>query len=300
MNLRPEPSERLRSVASIRTRLEAMLDAGAPLEEVLAEIVRLVEGQCHGMLCSVLLVERDASLRLGAAPSLPAAYNALFQNIVVAEGVGSCGTAVYRKELVVTHDIASDPLWTNYKEFALPHGLRACWSNPIWSGTQIVGTFASYYAEPRSPSVEELEIVQIAGELASAAIQRVRLGTKSTNAKRRILIVEDDHQFRELVVEFLKLDGYDIREAADGRSALSICNEELQRIDLVLTDVEMPGMNGCMLAAELARLHPHTAVLFMSASPQSNPQISATMFLEKPFTRDSLRRKLSFILRNDC
>ena len=66
---------------------------------------------------------------------------------------GSCGTAVYRNEPVIVSDIAADPLWSAYKDVALAHGVRACWSTPIRSsGGTVLGTFAILSREPGKPT----------------------------------------------------------------------------------------------------------------------------------------------------
>ncbi len=62
--------------------------------------------------------------------------------------------------MIVT-DIASDPLWANYRDFALGFGLRACWSTPILSSQgQVLGTFAMYYSEPHTPQDFEWQLIE--------------------------------------------------------------------------------------------------------------------------------------------
>src|SRR3954466_9306545 len=89
--------------------------------------------------------------------------------------VGSCGTAAFRAEQVIVSDIAADPLWTDFREVALAHSLRACWSTPIFSSEgKVIGTFAMYYREPRSPSAHEQGTIKHITHLAGIAIQRKR------------------------------------------------------------------------------------------------------------------------------
>ena len=107
--------------------------AGAPLREVLISIVRLVEMQAPGMLCSILLVDLPHQRILyGAAPSLPAEFSRAIDGAPIGPAAGSCGTAAYRGERVIVEDIATDPTWADYRHLALPHGLRACWSSAIF------------------------------------------------------------------------------------------------------------------------------------------------------------------------
>src|SRR5262249_24562747 len=128
------------------------------------------------MLCSVKLLDQDRqTLHHGAAPSLPAAYNQAIDGAPIGPSAGSCGTAAFRAEMVVVSDIVTDPLWAKFRPLALPHGLRACWSSPILStGGAVLGTFAMYYREPRSPSSAEVALIERAAEIAGMAIERKR------------------------------------------------------------------------------------------------------------------------------
>ena len=147
---------------------------GAPLATVLTSIVRLIEEQASGMLCSILLLDREgACVRHGAAPSLPAVYIQAIDGLASGPATGSCGTAAYRGEVVIVEDIATDPLWAPYRDLALPLGLRACWSSPIFSADRrVLGTFAMYYGVPRGPTAEEHDWVAVATHLAAVAIGR--------------------------------------------------------------------------------------------------------------------------------
>jgi len=146
----------------------------APLAETLEAVVAAVERHSPGAIASVLLLDPDGvTLRHGAAPSLPAEYNRLVDGQKIGPVAGSCGTAVYRRELVIVEDLQNDPLWVPYREFAAPFGLAACWSNPIVAHSGLVlGTFAIYYREPRRPSAEELHIIEASTSLARIAIER--------------------------------------------------------------------------------------------------------------------------------
>jgi PAS domain S-box-containing protein len=157
--------------ASERDVLERIA-GGAPLVDVLERIVRLVERQAPGMCCSILLLDREhRCVRYGAAPSLPAEFSRAIDGAPIGPAAGSCGTAAYLGERVIVEDIAVHPYWTAYKHLALPHGLRACWSTPIFSTThEVLGTFAMYYHEPRGPLPQELQWVDAATHLAAIAL----------------------------------------------------------------------------------------------------------------------------------
>jgi PAS domain S-box-containing protein len=155
-------------------RLLEMVARGDPLPLILDSLCRLVEELASGALSSILLLEPNGNcLRHGAAPSLPQAYIDAIDGAVIGPSAGSCGTAAYRAKPVIVSDIAQDPLWTNYRDVAFPHGLRACWSSPILSSERkVLGTFAIYYREPRTPNPEQHEIIEQITHLASIALER--------------------------------------------------------------------------------------------------------------------------------
>jgi PAS domain S-box-containing protein len=153
-------------------RILEMVAKGEALPLTLDAVCRLVEESADGLLASVLLVDGDR-LRHGAAPSLPKAYTDAIDGGLIGPRAGSCGTAAHRGEQVIVSDIASDRLWVDYRAIALPHSLRACWSTPIMSSEgRVIGTFAMYYREPRSPSRHDQELIARLTHLAGVAIER--------------------------------------------------------------------------------------------------------------------------------
>lgn len=146
-----------------------------PLPKTLDELIRIVEAlSSTTMLGSILLFDKENGLlRHGAAPHLPPAYNKAIDGVAVGPNVGSCGTAVHRGDAVFVEDIASDPLWADFRELALSHDLRACWSVPIATpGGKILGTFAMYHREPRRPDSADLELVDFVVRSAALLIER--------------------------------------------------------------------------------------------------------------------------------
>ncbi len=147
----------------------------APLETTLSELIRIVESTSRtGVLGSILLLDADGMhLRHGAAPSLPHEYSRLLDGAEIGACAGSCGTAAYLGAAVFVSDIATDPLWADYRDLALPHGLRACWSTPILTrGRKVLGTFAMYHREPREPTVRDLMLVDLVTQTAALVIDR--------------------------------------------------------------------------------------------------------------------------------
>jgi PAS domain S-box-containing protein len=164
--------KRAESLLAGEKRVLEMVARGDSLTEILNSLCRLVEQQASGVLASILLLEGDR-LRNGAAPSLPKAYTDAIDGAVIGPSAGSCGTAAYRGEQVIVEDTATDPLWADYRDLALPHSLRACWSTPIFSSQgKVIATFAMYYREPRSPSPRDQEIIEQITHLAGVSIER--------------------------------------------------------------------------------------------------------------------------------
>jgi PAS domain S-box-containing protein len=168
--------QRVEHVLEWQRRFFEQLATGAPLGDVLNILAHTVESQIDGGRCSILLLdEQGLHLRNGAAPSLPESYVRAIEGDTIGPNVGSCGAAVFRGEPVIVADIASDPLWVNYRALALSHGLRACWSVPFSdSRGRILGTLAVYYAAPCAPIAAEIEDVKQAAYLAAVAVERTR------------------------------------------------------------------------------------------------------------------------------
>src|SRR5947208_4759197 len=151
-----------------------MIAKGDSLPAIFDALCQLVEAQLPDVISSVLLLEGDR-LRHGGAPSLPKSYNEAINGLVIGPSEGSCGTAAYRAEPVIVSDIATDPLWAKYRDLALSHSLRACWSTPIISSeNKVLGTFAMYYREPRSPTSQDFGLVELATHLVRIAVERDR------------------------------------------------------------------------------------------------------------------------------
>ena len=163
------------ALATQRQVLE-MVASGASLSDTLKRLVSGVEAQLPDVRASVLLLDEDGRhLRTGAAPSLPDDYNRIIDGVAIGEAVGSCGTAAFRGEKVIVGDIATDPLWADYRELAARFNLKACWSTPILSRSgRVLGTFALYPYSASLPQPEHLEQVSLATDVAAIAITRHR------------------------------------------------------------------------------------------------------------------------------
>jgi PAS domain S-box-containing protein len=170
-----------------------LIAKNAPLAIQLEEIVKLIEEQAPDMLCSILLFDpKHRTLTTGAAPNLPPSFVRAIDGAIVGPNVGSCGTAAYFGERVIVEDIATHPAWKNYRDLALPFGLRACWSTPILSSRgAVLGTFAMYFREARGPVERELHWVDRATYIAAIAIERASSeGALRASERLRALILD--------------------------------------------------------------------------------------------------------------
>jgi len=168
-----------------RSKVLEQIAADAPLNDILNLIATTAEEARPGLICSILLLERDGRhLRHGAGPSLPAFYNDAIDGVEIGPTVGSCGAAAYTGKLVVVEDIDTHPFWTPYRGLAARAGLKACWSQPILSPAgHVLGTFANYYRETRAPTGADLEFMTNTAYIAGIAIERKRAEEDSAAAK---------------------------------------------------------------------------------------------------------------------
>lgn len=182
-------------------RILELIARGANLHQTLEEVVRLVEEQLPGSLCSILLVnESKDRLRFGAGASLPTDYNRAVDGVPIGPKSGSCGTAAHRKETVVVTDISSDPLWEDFRAIALKHGLWSCVSVPIFSSGNVpghergslIGTFALYNRRIGQFDPHTFAILSGAERLAREAIQ-TQFGEQISASSDSTRLVEAAH-----------------------------------------------------------------------------------------------------------
>lgn len=165
---------------SVEKEILEKIASGDPVDRILEAMARAVENQRSEMICSILLLDPDGiHLRLGTAPGLPESFIQAVDGLAIGPRVGSCGTAVYRKTLVIVEDIAADLLWADFRSLALEHGLKACWSQPIFSPAgEIYGTFAIYQRAPGKPGPADLHLLERMVHLAGIALERHRISER--------------------------------------------------------------------------------------------------------------------------
>ena len=161
------------------------------------------------------------------------------------------------------------------------------------------GGFIWVYSEPGQGTTFKIYLGRAADdqrpETVSTAVAEVRGGDEV------ILLVEDEAAVRRVALHALQRYGYTVLEAALPSEALTICREHTGKIDLVVTDVVMPGMSGPDLAQQLLALRPALKVLLSSGYPgeaiaHRGELFSGLAFLPKPFTPTGLARKVREVL----
>lgn len=155
---------------------------------IMHSIVRSIEEEDESSICTILLYDKATNtLGGGTGPGMPDFYNNAIDGIAVGEGIGSCGTAAATKQLVTVADIGTHPYWADFKELAFRAGVQSCWSQPILSSTnEMVGTFAIYHREPRTPDPIDLERIAYAARFANLAIENRRIRSENLEYKNHL------------------------------------------------------------------------------------------------------------------
>lgn len=184
------------------------LVAGRPFQETLDGLSQKAEKHSTGMMSSILILDQSKKyLCFGSAPSLPAEYIKKTSRVFLGPKEGSCGTAAFLKRMIITEDIACDPRWENYRAPAITSGLRACWSTPILDfAGDVLGTFASYYTQPRKPSPAEIQLIKTSANFAALAIQNYNVQNDLKNNAEELERSNND------LKDFAHIASHDLQE----------------------------------------------------------------------------------------
>ena len=167
-----EVTER-RQIRELERDVLRALTSDTSFEDLGAYLAQRVKEIAPDITPSLLVVDQDGALRSWAVGHLPEAYNTMVEGLTTGEGVDSCGTVVARGKPVISEDIATDPLWANFRDKALGFGLRSCWSFPIVRRDgSVAGTFAFYTGQPSRPSAFHQHIIDVSTHLCALAIER--------------------------------------------------------------------------------------------------------------------------------
>ena len=169
------PEQRAHDEAT-QVALETVAEGG-PLAGVLEFLCRTMEAESvDRVIACIHPLNEDATIfRDTAAPSLDKSYREAVDGMLVSSMTGPCCHAATTRQTVVVPEVAADPKWVKFQEFAEPLGIRSCWSTPIFSNEgKVLGTFAHYYFEARDPSPRDARMVELMTRAAAVAIERSR------------------------------------------------------------------------------------------------------------------------------
>jgi formate hydrogenlyase transcriptional activator len=177
-----EDRKRAEALLAAEKRTLEMIASGASLGDILERLCDTIDSHGPKIKSAVMLMDADCMhLRPAAGPRLPKGWVEAITPLKIGPCIGSCGTAASLKQRVIVSDIATDPLWADYRDLALSYGLRAAWSQPLLSKNQeVLGTFCVSYTEPRTPNETDLRLIEGAGHIAVIAIE----GERSQEALR--------------------------------------------------------------------------------------------------------------------
>ncbi|WP_238325536.1 ATP-binding protein [Leptospira inadai] len=224
----PSGRSELRRAAQERKRAEELLQIlfdelprSTPLHSLVNKLLTTIEKFSPEMRTSIMLLNKKGDrIETGISPSLPEVYLRSLEGIKIGPRAGSCGTSAYKGKLVVVEDILTDPLWKDYKSLAINYGLRACWSQPIYSPNgDVLGTFAIYYKKVRKPEDRDLRLIFFAAYIVRLAIQyqtfeegRTKSESKYRdlveNASDGIFVANTDGKLLEINPSGSKMLGY--------------------------------------------------------------------------------------------
>jgi PAS domain S-box-containing protein len=166
------------------------------------------------------------------------------------------------------------------------------------------GGFIFVDSQPQRGTTFRAYFPRVDGREDAAAVQDSLGLPRRDRGQETILLVEDEGNLRRLARQYLETQGYKILEAEDGAAALQIVDGYRETIDLLLTDVIMPGMNGRELAAHITTLLPDVRVLYMSGYSENAVGHDGTldagiMLLQKPFSLPALKECVREVLDSE-
>lgn len=168
--------QRIEAREAGRARTMALLLAGAPHRMVLDAVVQSVEATQPDTVCTLLMLTDDGRrVQVVCGDRMPEAYNRAMHDAEIGPDAGSCGTAAYLGQRVISENIHTDPRWAGYRDLARLSGMVSCWSEPVRDGSgRVVGTFAMYRPQEGAPDEDDIALITDAAQMAALAIERMR------------------------------------------------------------------------------------------------------------------------------
>ncbi|MGZ4771861.1 MAG: putative bifunctional diguanylate cyclase/phosphodiesterase [Ilumatobacteraceae bacterium] len=183
MRMSAREVQRTKMLVTSHGQVHQLIARAAPLREVLTEVCRTIERFDPTLIPCVLQLDSSSNtLHSGVGPSLPPAYLAAVDGVVIGPSIGTCGPAAWFEQLTISPDLGADPKWSPIIELARSAGVAHCWSMPIKAaGGEVLGTLAFYGREPREPLPEHVGLLHDWAPVAGIAIERSRANARLTH-----------------------------------------------------------------------------------------------------------------------
>ena len=217
--------KRLEMIQKLESSMVEAVASSLDLQQIMEQIVLGIEEILPNTIASILLIDEEGKRLLhGSAPNLPVSYNDAIHGEPIGPLAGSCGTAAFLKRPVIVCDIENDPLWENYRNFALAYDLRACWSHPIFDEKlNVIATFAIYHNTVKTPEPEQLDTIERISKIISIAIAKHRNEERIRRSESRfrqafqdaatgVAIASTDGRFLECNQAYCEMLGYSAEE----------------------------------------------------------------------------------------
>jgi signal transduction histidine kinase len=168
----------------IQSTILEMIAMRGDLDETLARLCVLVQELIPSSVASLMLIDKSTGhLMVRSAPDIPAETRKCFDGLALSPKSGSCGTAAYTGKMVIVENTLTDPRWEGMRDLARRIQKLACWSVPVFSADEVVGTFAISRSVQGAPTEAEIELLKTAGHLVGIAITRDRADTELRHAE---------------------------------------------------------------------------------------------------------------------
>ncbi len=187
--------KRLEALVHVQDHVLEMMLQRVPFSTILDTLTQWAEEQSQdGLLASILLLDQDGRhLYHGAAPSLPKAYNQALDGIELGPRIASYEAAAFTKNVVLVEDVANNQYWKDFCDLALSYGLFACWSTPLLAKNgDVLGLLILYYRQPRQPSVDDLQIIQLITRMVVTVVEHKRI-----EEERNVFLAREQQVFEQ-------------------------------------------------------------------------------------------------------
>ncbi len=305
--LDPKPVRANQLIASMEDLLRRSLGVSIDMELVLAGglwMTRCDTNQLENAILNLAINARDAMPQGGKLTietcnaHLDNAYAARQREVTPGQYICICVTDTGQGMTPEVISRAFDPFFTT-KPVGQGTGLGL---SMIYGFARQSEGYAKIYSEVDKGTTVKLYLPRFHGDDQDQAVDLVDEDSAARSAGETILLVEDERVVRALVAEVLQELGYAVLEAADGHAAVKILESD-RRIDLLVTDIGLPGLNGRQVADAARKLRPELKVLFMTGYAENAAVASGFLepgmqMITKPFPMKTLSSRVNDLIGN--